>query len=109
MGMALLNMLTMMMCVWETSSLAKECRCTYNNKGDVTAVDCSNAHLPSVPSDIPLTTRYLYLDHNNISFIPNGTFKELSFLSDLDLSFNHLSQLEANVFSGLMSRLARIH
>nr|XP_033774379.1 leucine-rich repeat-containing protein 3C [Geotrypetes seraphini]XP_033774380.1 leucine-rich repeat-containing protein 3C [Geotrypetes seraphini]XP_033774381.1 leucine-rich repeat-containing protein 3C [Geotrypetes seraphini] len=66
---------------------------------------CSNAQLTEVPKDIPNNTHKLYLDYNQITYIPNDAFQNLPVLMDLDLSHNAISRLETGAFRGLSEHL----
>ncbi|XP_020836884.1 platelet glycoprotein IX isoform X1 [Phascolarctos cinereus] len=50
-------------------------------------VDCSNRGLTTVPA-LPNTTRQLYLQNNNLSSIPAGTFDHLSYVYRIDVTNN---------------------
>ncbi|XP_036593388.1 platelet glycoprotein IX [Trichosurus vulpecula] len=50
-------------------------------------IDCSNRGLTTVPA-LPSTTRHLYLQNNNLSSIPAGTFDHLSYVNRIDVTGN---------------------
>uniref|UniRef100_A0A8D0GLZ9 Leucine-rich repeat-containing protein 3C n=1 Tax=Sphenodon punctatus TaxID=8508 RepID=A0A8D0GLZ9_SPHPU len=62
---------------------------------------CSNAQLTAIPKDIPNDTNKLYLDFNQIAFIPNDAFQNLPGLVELDLSHNIITRVEIGAFRGL--------
>uniref|UniRef100_A0ABM5GRP3 Leucine-rich repeat-containing protein 3C n=1 Tax=Pogona vitticeps TaxID=103695 RepID=A0ABM5GRP3_9SAUR len=66
---------------------------------------CSKAQLTVIPKDIPNDTNKLYLDYNQISFLPNDAFQNLPLLTDLDLSHNIISRVEVGAFRGLSENL----
>ncbi|KAJ7313583.1 hypothetical protein JRQ81_005092 [Phrynocephalus forsythii] len=66
---------------------------------------CSKAQLTAIPKDIPNDTNKLYLDYNQISFLPNDAFQNLPLLAELDLSHNVISRLEIGAFRGLSESL----
>ncbi|XP_029429058.1 leucine-rich repeat-containing protein 3C [Rhinatrema bivittatum] len=66
---------------------------------------CSNAQLTEVPKDIPNDTKKLYLDFNQIKFIPSDAFQNLPVLMELDLSHNAISRLETGAFRGVSEHL----
>ncbi|XP_063076954.1 leucine-rich repeat-containing protein 3-like [Engraulis encrasicolus] len=65
------------------------------------SVRCSNQLLTSVPLNLPNSTRRLYLDYNQLSFLPADAFVGLPLLSELDLSHNKLSLLEPGSLAAL--------
>ncbi|XP_072506602.1 platelet glycoprotein IX [Notamacropus eugenii] len=50
-------------------------------------VDCSNRGLTTVPT-LPSATRHLYLQKNNLSSIPPGTFDHLSYIYKINVTGN---------------------
>ncbi|XP_069490869.1 leucine-rich repeat-containing protein 3C [Ambystoma mexicanum] len=66
---------------------------------------CSNALLTEIPKDIPNDTNKLFLDFNQITFIPNDAFRNLPALMELDLSHNAITSLESGAFRGLSENL----
>ncbi|XP_043845720.1 platelet glycoprotein IX [Dromiciops gliroides] len=50
-------------------------------------VNCSNRGLSTVPT-LPNITRHLYLQNNNLSSIPAGTFDYMSYISSIDVTRN---------------------
>ncbi|KAM3863777.1 leucine-rich repeat-containing protein 3-like [Diretmus argenteus] len=68
-------------------------------------VRCSGVGLTQVPPGLPNHTIHLYLDNNHLSSLPADSFSGLTLLSQLDLSHNQLSLLEAGCFRGLSSSL----
>ncbi|NXR53974.1 LRC3B protein, partial [Hippolais icterina] len=66
---------------------------------------CSNAQLTEVPRDIPNDTNKLYLDSNQIPFLPRDAFRDLPLLLELDLSHNAIARIESGAFQGLAEHL----
>ena len=68
-------------------------------------VDCSNRKITDLQSlDIPLNTTWLDLSNNSIASILNGSFKHLSSLQCLNVSYNKgFSFLDREAFKGLTS------
>ncbi|XP_053577021.1 platelet glycoprotein IX-like [Bombina bombina] len=66
----------------------KICRCTSLTTNTL-KVDCSIRKLEIVPS-FPEETEELYLQENNLTGIPSGTFDKLIYLKRLNLSSNRL-------------------
>ncbi|TFK10671.1 phosphate-regulating neutral endopeptidase [Platysternon megacephalum] len=66
---------------------------------------CSNAQLTEVPKDIPNDTNKLYLDFNQIAFLPIDAFRNLPVLLELDLSHNAIVRIESGAFRGLSEHL----
>ncbi|KFZ51537.1 Leucine-rich repeat-containing protein 3B, partial [Antrostomus carolinensis] len=66
---------------------------------------CSNARLTEVPRDIPNDTNKLYLDSNQIPFLPRDAFRDLPLLLELDLSHNAIANVESGAFRGLAEHL----
>lgn len=66
-------------------------------------VKCINKNLTEVPQDLPHYVRNLFLTGNRISSLPPGAFlsEPRLELSHLNLSCNHLEQVEADAFAGL--------
>ncbi|CAG2205667.1 unnamed protein product [Mytilus edulis] len=71
----------------------------FYKKGEL-KIDCSHKNLTHIP-DLPSDTVYLNLQHNLIIRIPNNTFKHMTNLKVLDLSFNKLQSMNDQSFSGL--------
>jgi Leucine-rich repeat (LRR) protein len=69
--------------------------------------DLSYNQLTTLPADmfdhfdsnVEFSTLLLY--SNKISSLPEGIFKNLSYLYDLNLSYNRLSSVSAEIFTGL--------
>ncbi|XP_059164110.1 toll-like receptor 4 [Physella acuta] len=59
---------------------------------------CSGLGLTTVPGALPQNLTQLYLDHNNLTSIPNQTFCNYTQLRILDLSYNQISELYPQSF-----------
>ncbi|XP_059183411.1 uncharacterized protein LOC131962426 [Centropristis striata] len=75
----------------------KSCRISYN------VAICSGKKLSTVPRDIPSTVTGLDLSENRFAKLQSGDFKNLSFVTELDLKRNSITQLDARAFAGLIS------
>ncbi|CAF1126727.1 unnamed protein product [Rotaria sordida] len=74
----------------------QNCSC-YNH-----IVRCSHAHLKNIPHEqMPLDTEELYLDANDIQEIPLELTNRLIYLIRIDLSYNKLRSISANIFLNL--------
>ncbi|XP_076103078.1 toll-like receptor 4 [Mytilus galloprovincialis] len=71
----------------------------FYKKGEL-KINCSYKNLSHIP-DLPFDTVYLNLQHNLIIRIPNNTFKHMTNLKVLDLSFNRLQSMNDQTFNGL--------
>ncbi|XP_076973802.1 leucine-rich repeat-containing protein 3 [Tamandua tetradactyla] len=69
------------------------------------AVHCSARGLQEVPRDIPADAVLLKLDANDIAYVPDGVFRRLSQLRELDLSRNAIETLGPAAFAGLAGGL----
>ncbi|XP_066548227.1 podocan [Amia ocellicauda] len=58
---------------------------------NLTTLDLSGNQLSHVPSDLPESLEYLYLQHNRISTIPEGVFDSTPNIKRIFLRFNRLS------------------
>ncbi|MCP9266007.1 SLIT2 [Dirofilaria immitis] len=65
-----------------------------------TVVRCSNKNLEKFPTDIPVETTELFLDSNDIVFIP-PELNKLKHLVKLDLSYNRIVTIENEAFTNL--------
>ncbi|KAK9745235.1 Leucine rich repeat [Popillia japonica] len=71
---------------------------------DGTIVNCSGRNLKEIPRDIPLYTRELLLNDNEIEKIKSdGLFGRLPNLIKLDLRRNQIMGIEENSFEGALS------
>uniref|UniRef100_A0AAQ6IJ35 Uncharacterized protein n=2 Tax=Anabas testudineus TaxID=64144 RepID=A0AAQ6IJ35_ANATE len=68
-------------------------------------VRCSGQRLTQVPVGLSNLTIHLHLDKNLLRYLPADSFSNLFLLTELDLSHNQLSLLEAGCFRGLASSL----
>ncbi|XP_040927783.1 leucine-rich repeat-containing protein 3-like [Betta splendens] len=85
-------------------SANKVCHRLETPDGGVT-VHCSGQRLTQVPIGLSNLTIRLHLDKNLLSYLPADSFSDLFLLSELDLSHNQISFLEAGCFRGLASSL----
>ncbi|XP_043910973.1 leucine-rich repeat-containing protein 3C [Protopterus annectens] len=103
MWLLLQSFVLMAFCFHSATTCPKGCYCTDTNGYKI--VRCSNAHLGEIPKDIPNNTNKLYLDSNQITVIHNDAFRDLHFLSELDLSHNSIGSVEIGAFHGAMESL----
>ncbi|XP_065185713.1 adhesion G-protein coupled receptor G7-like [Sycon ciliatum] len=75
-------------------------RCNYIRKGYITT-DCMMLGLRTVPAGIPTNTQKLWLHHNQITTLSNGSFSGLTNLRSLWLYNNQIRTLSPGVFTGL--------
>ncbi|XP_049616173.1 leucine-rich repeat-containing protein 4B [Syngnathus scovelli] len=73
--------------------------CSCSNQAS--RVICTRKTLDQVPDRISENTRYLNLQENTIQVIRSDTFKHLRHLEILQLSKNHIRQIEVGAFNGL--------
>uniref|UniRef100_A0A3P9J846 Ig-like domain-containing protein n=1 Tax=Oryzias latipes TaxID=8090 RepID=A0A3P9J846_ORYLA len=73
--------------------------CTCSNQAS--RVICTRKNLDQIPDSISENTRYLNLQENSIQVIKSDTFKHLRHLEILQLSKNHIRQIEVGAFNGL--------
>ena len=71
----------------------------------------TNLGITEVPTDIPTEAKYVYIHNNNISTIPSRVFAHLENCTELDLSYNRISEVNVGMFEGLVSlkRLLLMH
>ncbi|OCT62072.1 leucine-rich repeat-containing protein 3B [Xenopus laevis] len=79
--------------------------CYLSQEDGYNTLRCSNAQLTEVPRDIPNDTHRLYLDFNQITYIPSDAFRNLPELMELDLSHNSLGRLDVASLRGLSDHL----
>ncbi|CAH8546504.1 unnamed protein product [Schistosoma bovis] len=72
-----------------------ECKCHHAE------VECKNAQLESIPSNIPSYTEKLFIIGNNINTLDSGNLRGLIHLKTLVLSNNKIEHIEENAFSEL--------
>uniref|UniRef100_A0A8C2HM35 Insulin-like growth factor binding protein, acid labile subunit n=1 Tax=Cyprinus carpio TaxID=7962 RepID=A0A8C2HM35_CYPCA len=87
---------------------SKGCTCSQDDYSLELNVYCSTRNFTQVPSDIPLSTRSLWLDGNLFTNLPAAAFEKLSNLEFLNLQSGLLVSLDGHVFRGLNS-LAHLH
>ena len=79
-------------------SCPSECECpSSSNK----IVHCDRRQLESIPDNIPETVMHLYLEDNDISYIPDDAFHGLISLRFLHLHKNHINMVNATWFRDL--------
>ncbi|CAG2245160.1 unnamed protein product [Mytilus edulis] len=76
--------------------------CHSCKNGTLFILDCSRRNISTIPI-IPIGAQVVNLKFNKLEIIRNGTFKKLQNLTELDLSFNQLVELETDAFVGLNS------
>eukprot|EP00106_Octopus_bimaculoides_P015960 XP_014783402.1 PREDICTED: leucine-rich repeat-containing protein 15-like [Octopus bimaculoides] len=64
-------------------------------------VDCIGANLSFVPLNIPIDTKYLNLDNNNIQSLESTPFQNLKMLTRLSLRDNQISSIDEKTFKEL--------
>ncbi|KAM4622400.1 leucine-rich repeat-containing protein 3C [Discoglossus pictus] len=97
------SLVLMSLCFQSATTFPKGC---YPSQEDgYKTLRCSNAQLTEVPRDIPNDTHRLYLDFNQITYLPSAAFRNLPVLMELDLSHNSLSRLDIAAFRGLSDHL----
>ena len=88
------------------------CNCTYHSDRVVDTVDCSNRGLTKIPV-LPVSSRAVNLQNNNIRGIHCTSFRSLKLLKQLDLSGNEIGTLSKCSFANLHSlhrlTLSRCH
>ncbi|XP_060598763.1 slit homolog 1 protein-like [Ruditapes philippinarum] len=87
-------------CSWCPSCYCKD-ESVYTNGSYLLLVNCTDAGLTSVPTNIPSNTTVLTLNGNNITKIGPRSFEHLSKLLYLDLSKTGLTSLHSETFAGL--------
>ncbi|XP_023210446.1 protein slit-like [Centruroides sculpturatus] len=90
------------------TKLAGQCildtECPDNCYCEGTIVDCSKKHLKDIPTKIPMFTTELRLNDNMISKVKNsGLFKHLTHLKRLSLQGNDISMIPDGTFRELVS------
>ena len=78
------------------------CMCKYRQDKLIDIVDCSNRGLQEIPA-LPLSSREIYLQNNEIHSIPCDSFKNMRRLEKLDLSQNRKLHLSSCSFANLGS------
>ena len=66
------------------------------------SIDCRNLRLQKIPSVLPQGTAQLLLSGNDIAEVPRYAFWGCEYLAHLDISFNQISTLYNESFSGLV-------
>lgn len=95
--MPLLHFLVLALCLRCSHMCPEGCNCS----ADSWVVRCTQRELKEIPHDIPQDTHLLYLDSNHITNIPEGAFRDLSKLRELDLSNNMIDSIEPGAFREL--------
>ncbi|XP_063281517.1 leucine-rich repeat-containing protein 3C [Pelobates fuscus] len=97
------SLVLMSLCFQSATTFPKGC---YPSQEDgYKTLRCSNAQLTEVPRDIPNDTNRLYLDFNQITYLPSDAFRNLPVLMELDLSHNSLGHLDPTSLRGLTDHL----
>ncbi|KAJ8046471.1 Immunoglobulin superfamily containing leucine-rich repeat protein [Holothuria leucospilota] len=93
----------------DTCSCRGICFC-FIVKNNCTAV-CSYQDIDTVPKTIPSNVNFLVLSHNHLMEIPNRTFYNMSDLIILELDYNYLKALPADMFerNGMLKKLVLSH
>ena len=63
----------------------------------------TNLGIIDIPTDIPKEAEYVYIHNNNISKLPSRVFAHLENCTELDLSYNRISEVKVGMFEGLVS------
>ncbi|ESO04709.1 hypothetical protein HELRODRAFT_78824, partial [Helobdella robusta] len=69
----------------------------------LTTVNCKGRNLTSIPKDIPISTKILYLGFNLLTSIEDKSFEKLTNLTELYLNNNHICKVANGAFYGLSS------
>lgn len=93
----------MSLCFQSATTFPKGCHASQED--GYKTLRCSNAQLTEVPKDIPNDTNRLYLDFNQITYLPSDSFRNLPVLMELDLSHNFLGRLDVTAFRSLSDHL----
>ncbi|CAI9611710.1 unnamed protein product [Staurois parvus] len=93
----------MSLCFQSATTFPKGCHASQED--GYKTLRCSNAQLTEVPKDIPNDTNRLYLDFNQITYLPSDAFRNLPVLMELDLSHNFLGRLDVTAFRSLSDHL----
>ncbi|XP_061419514.1 LOW QUALITY PROTEIN: leucine-rich repeat-containing protein 3-like [Lethenteron reissneri] len=96
-------MLLVAFCAQSGASCPHECDC--GKQDDHTLVQCSNRSLKEIPMNLPNDTTILKLDSNQITVVPDGAFRSLQRLQQLDLSHNRIEALANGAFRGANQHL----
>ncbi|MBN3325673.1 LRC3B protein, partial [Atractosteus spatula] len=102
MCLLLQSFVLMILCFHSASMCPKGCTCSHSGGLNVS---CSNANLKEIPKDLPPDTTLLSLDSNRITSIPDGIFKDLHQLRELNLSKNIIESVGEHAFKGLEETL----
>lgn len=73
--------------------------CTMSKSSGLRMLKCSKMNLREFPKDIDNATEFLRLEKNFIEDIPKDFSNILPNLVKIDIAYNHIKTLEANVFS----------
>lgn len=77
------------------------CQCSVEERTMELRVDCTARNLTSLPDDLDVHTVNLDLSLNQLSYLPERAFVNLTRLVTLSLVSNSITSLSANVFAGL--------
>ncbi|XP_056398146.1 toll-like receptor 13 [Hyla sarda] len=84
-----------------TSFGFRNCIQRYENLNTFTCINRGELTINSVVSDIPNIAKYLTISENIIKMLPNGSFRHLPQLENLNLSMNYLQTVEPEAFEHL--------
>lgn len=88
--------------VWSQSEPQTLCPASCECSDAARTVKCVNKNLEEVPRNLPSYVKNLFITHNHIDRLREGSFHEvLSNLSNLGLSSNQLQELGKNTFRNL--------
>ncbi|KAJ8047978.1 Insulin-like growth factor-binding protein complex acid labile subunit [Holothuria leucospilota] len=65
-----------------------------------TKMDCAHRNLSSVPTPLPQSVKKLNLSYNSLRRIPKMAFSSCPLLTNLNLDFNQISEIEEGAFLG---------
>ncbi|XP_018419992.1 PREDICTED: leucine-rich repeat-containing protein 3C [Nanorana parkeri] len=97
------SLVLMSLCFQSATTFPKGCH--VSQEDGYKTLRCSNAQLTEVPKEIPNDTNRLYLDFNQITYLPSDAFRNLPVLMELDLSHNSLGRLDVTAFRSLSDHL----
>ena len=93
----LMSMLQCNQTKYHEKKCSKSCSCNFNTS----FVDCSRRNLSQIPEDIPLWTKGLLLNYNDITYLPASMLFNRQQLENLNLSYNRISFAHDNAFEGM--------
>ncbi|NP_001161580.1 LRRC4-like protein precursor [Saccoglossus kowalevskii] len=66
-------------------------------------IECHNASLRAIPSDVPNNTKTMYIEHDDIPVLGQSSFSDLRELRILDMPKNRVGRIDVGAFNGLVS------